>query len=80
MTGTGRPKAAHPSNKHARARPNPQTAVLRLLWHHVSGLLTDLLVSTPDWLAAFDHCLTWGPQFQYDLLAAYLITFRCADS
>ncbi|GBF94025.1 hypothetical protein Rsub_07293 [Raphidocelis subcapitata] len=55
---------------------DPEVPVLRLLWHQVSGLLTDLLVSTPDWLAAFDHVLTWGPQFQYELLAAYLITFR----
>jgi hypothetical protein len=36
-----------------------QVAALRLLWHHVSGLLSDLLVDSADWLAVWDHCLTW---------------------
>lgn len=36
-----------------------QVAALRLLWHHLSGLLADLLADAQDWLAAWDHCLTW---------------------
>ncbi|KAI8465354.1 MAG: hypothetical protein J3K34DRAFT_461431 [Monoraphidium minutum] len=57
-------------------RSELQVPALRLLWHQLSGLMTDLLVDGGDWLAAWDHCLAWGPEFQYHLLAAYLVHFR----
>jgi hypothetical protein len=60
--------------------PAPQVAVLRLLWHQLSGLLSDLFVDRKDWLAAWDHCLAWwvrGAQAGLARLARLLSLLCC---
>lgn len=64
MIERGAPRWSPPFGAQVRAllaRPPspPQVASLRLLRHHVSGLLADLLTDAADWLAAWDHCVTW---------------------
>lgn len=52
-----------------------RTMVVQHVWVHLSTLMVDCF-DKDAWLSAWDHCLSAGPNFQYLLLAAYLIHFR----